>query len=86
MPAARFGANAWHHHTDANQPSAGEGTERDPPDVDVVLERVHLTLDGVFAVTLRVPARRAQIAVPRDELRAALVVEHIDAFAGGGSH
>ena len=74
------GPEVWHDDTDANQPSAGERTERDPAGVDVVLERVHLGLDGVFAVTVRVPGRRAPVAVPRDELCAVLVVEHVDAF------
>jgi hypothetical protein len=82
MPAARSWAEGvWHDDTDANQPSAGERTERDPAVVDVVLERVHLSRDGVFAVTLRIPARRAPVAVPRDELAAVLVVEHVDALA-----
>ena len=45
-----------------------------------MLERVHLVLDGVFAVTVRVPGRRAPVAMPRDELGAVLVVEHVDAF------
>ena len=66
--------------TDTNQPSAGERTERDPAGVEVVLERVHLGLHGVFAVTVRVPGRRAPVAVPRDEFGAVLVVEHVDAF------
>ena len=70
----------WHDDSDADQPSAGERTERDPAGVDVVLERAHLGLDGVFAVTVRVPRRRAPVAVPRDEFGAALVVEHVDAF------
>ena len=74
------GPKVWHDDTDANQPSAGERTERDPAGVDVVLERVHLGLDGVFAVTVRVPGRRAPVAVPRDEFGAVLVVEHVDAF------
>jgi hypothetical protein len=46
------GPKVWHDDTDANQPCAGERTERDPAGVDVVLERVHLGLDGVFAVTV----------------------------------
>jgi hypothetical protein len=71
----------WHHDSDANQLSADEGTERDPALVDVILERVHLGRDGVFAVTVRVPGRRAPVAVPRDELSALLVVEHVDALA-----
>ena len=70
----------WHDDTDASQPFAGECTERDPARVDVVLEHVHLGLDGVFAVTVRVPGRRAPVAVPRDELGAVLVVQHVDAF------
>ena len=93
MPVARNGAltwryascaiagpKVWHDDTDANQPSAGERTERDPAGVDVVLERVQLGLDGVFAVTVRIPGRRAPVAVPRDEFGAVLVVEHVDAF------
>ena len=75
------GPKVWHDDTDANQLSAGERTERDPAVVDVVLERVRLGLDGVFAVTVRVPGRRAPVAVPRDEFGAVLVVEHVDAFA-----
>ena len=74
------GPKVWHDDTDANQPSAGERTERDPAGVDVVLERAHVRLDGVFAVTVRVPGRRVPVAVPRDELGAALLVEHVDAF------
>ena len=42
---------------------------------------MYLGLDRVFAVTVRVPGRRAPVAVPRDELSAMLVVEHVDAFA-----
>jgi hypothetical protein len=92
MPVERHGADVeerqlrdrgpkvWDDDTDANQPSAGERTERDPAGVDVVLERVHLGLDGVFGVTVRVPCRRVPVAVPRDELGAVLVVEHVDAF------
>ena len=74
------GPKVWHDDTDSNQPCAGERTERDPAVVDVVLERVHLGLDRVFAVTVRVPGRRAPVAVPRDELSAMLLVEHADAF------
>ena len=74
------GPKVWHDDTDANQPLAGERTERDPAGVDVVLERLHLALDGVFAVTVRVPGRRAPVAVSRDELGAVLVVAHVDAF------
>ena len=74
------GPKVWHDDNDANQPSAGERTERDPAVIDVVLERLHLGLDGVFAVTVRVPGRRAPVAMPRNELRAMLLVEHVDAF------
>src|SRR5262252_9634299 len=74
------GPKVWHDDTDANQPRAGERTERDPAMVDVVLGRAHPRLDGVFAVTVRVPGRRAPVAVPRHELCAMLVVEHVDAF------
>ena len=70
----------WHDDTDANQPFAGERTERDPAGVDVVLQHVDLGLDGVFAVTVRVPGRRVPVAVPRDELGAVLDVLHVDAF------
>ena len=93
MPVARDGALTWRYAscaipgrrwgTTTPMPTsslAGERTERDPAGVDVVLERVHLGLDGVFAVTVRVPGRRAPVAVPRDELGAVLVVEHVDAF------
>jgi len=69
-----------HDHTNSNEAPAGERTERDPAIVDIVLERAHPGLDGVFAVTVRVPGRRAPVAVPRDELSATLVVEHVDAF------
>ena len=74
------GPEVRHDDTDADQPSAGERTDRDPAGVDVVLERVHLGLDGVLAVTLRVPRRGAPIAAPLDELGAVLVVEHVDAL------
>jgi len=74
------GPKVWHDDTDSNQPPAGERTERDPAVVDVVLELVHLGLDGVFAVIVRVPGPRAPAAVPRDELSAMLVVQHVDAF------
>src|SRR5215472_6348540 len=74
------GPKVWHDDTDANQPPAGERTERDPALIDVILERVHLGLDGVFAVTVRVPGRRTPVAMPRHELSAMLVVEHVDAF------
>ena len=74
------GPKMRHDDSDAYQPSAGDRTECDPTGVDVVLERMHLALDGVFAVTLRVPSRRAPVAAPCDELGAVLVVEHVDAF------
>src|SRR4051812_39780678 len=80
MSAARSRAVGVARRTDSNQPPAGERTERDPAVVDVVLERVHLGLDGVFAVTVRVLGQRAPVAVPRHELSAMLVVEHVDAF------
>ena len=38
------GPQVWHDDTEADQPSAGERTERDPASVDVVLERVHAGL------------------------------------------
>jgi hypothetical protein len=75
------GPKVWHDDTDSNQPTAGERTEHDPAVVDVVLELMHLGLDGVFAVTLHVPGRRAPVAAPRDELSAMLVIEDVDAFA-----
>ncbi len=71
----------WHDDTYANQLVANERTERDPAGVDVVLEHVDLGLDGVLAVTVRVPGQRAPVAVPRDELGAVLDVLHVDAFA-----
>jgi hypothetical protein len=74
------GPKVWHDDTDANQPPTGERTERDPAIVDVALERAHLGLDRVFAVTVRVPGRGAPVAVPRDELRSMLLVEHVDVF------
>src|SRR5947209_14948496 len=49
------GPEMWHNDTDASQPSGGEPTERDPARVDVVLKHVHLGVDRVFAVTIRVP-------------------------------
>ena len=74
------GSKVWHDGTDANQLVAGERTERDPAGVDVVLEHVDLGLDGVLAVTVRVPGQRVPVAVPRDELGAVLVVLHVDVF------
>jgi hypothetical protein len=74
------GPEVRHDDTDANHPSAGERTERDPAGVDVVLERAHLSLDGVLTVTVRIPRRRAPVAVPSDESRAVLVVAHVDAL------
>ena len=74
------GPKVWHDDTDAHQAVVGERTESDAARVDVVLERVHLGLDRVLAVTVRVPGRRVPVAVPRDELGAVLVVEHVDAF------
>jgi len=74
------GPEVWHDDSDANQPSAVERTESDPALVDVILERLHLGFDGMFAVTVRVPGRRAEVAVPRHELCAVLLVEHVDAF------
>ncbi len=74
------GPKVWHDDTDANQPSARDRTDRDPARVDVVLQRVLLGRDGVFAVATRIPGRRVPAAVPRDELGAVLVVEHVDAF------
>jgi hypothetical protein len=65
---------------DANQTSAGERTERDPTGIDLVLDRVHLGIDGVFAMTVRVPGGRGPVAVSRYELGAVLVVEHVDVF------
>jgi hypothetical protein len=76
----------WHDDSDSNQSPAGEGTERDPAVVDVALELVHPGLDGVFAVTVRVPGRRAPVAVPRDELSAMLLIEHVDAFPSVDLH
>src|SRR2546421_279671 len=45
-----------------NQAPADERTERDPAGICVVLDHVLLGLDGVFAVTVRVPARRVPVA------------------------
>ena len=70
----------WHDGADANQLVAGERTERDPAGVDIVLEHVDLGLDGVLAVTVRVPGQRVPVAVPRDELGAVLDVLHVDEF------
>ena len=74
------GPKVWHDDSDADQPPACERTDRDPSAVDVALERQPHGLDGVFAATVRVPRRRAPVAAPRDELGAALVVQHVDAF------
>ena len=85
IPFARHAALTWRNASCAIPgrrcgPSAGQRTERDAAGVDVVLDRAHVGLDGVFALTHRVPARRAEFAMPRDELSAMLVVEHADAF------
>ena len=75
-PAPKVG----HDGADADQLLTDERTERDPAGVDVVLEHVDLGLDGVLAVTIRVPGQRAPAAVPRDELGAVLHVLHVDVF------
>ena len=78
--SAILGRRVWHDDTDAYQSSAGERTERNSGGVEVVLDCVHLGLDGVLAVAIWVPGRRAPVAAPRVELGALLVVEHVDAF------
>jgi hypothetical protein len=45
-----------------------------------VLERVSLCLDGVLAVTVRVPGRRLPVPAPRDEFGPPLLVKEIDAL------
>lgn len=65
------GPEMWHDDTNANQTSAGERIEGDPAVVDVLLVRVQLGLDGVFAVTVQVPPRRAPVVPPRYQLSAA---------------
>jgi hypothetical protein len=74
------GPKVGHNDAYANQTSAGERTERDPTGIHVVLDRVHLSIDGVFATTVRVPGRRGPVAESRYELGAVLVVEHVDVF------
>ena len=41
---------------------------------------MHLGVDGVLTVTVRIPGGRVPLAVPSDEPGALLVVEHLDAF------
>jgi hypothetical protein len=74
------GPEVRHDDTYADHAAVSERTERNPAAVEVVLNLPHLGLDGVLALTVRIPGRRTPLAVACDEPRALLVVEHFDSF------
>ena len=75
------GPQMRHDDADPDQPSVHEGAERHPTRVDVVLEFVPLCFDGVFAVPVCVPGRRAPGPGPLHQLRPTLFVEEIDVLS-----
>jgi hypothetical protein len=70
-----------HDDADPDEPSIHKGAERHPTRVDVALEFVPLCFDGVLAVTVCVPGRRAPISGPLHQLCPTLFVEAIDVLS-----
>src|SRR6476660_4386631 len=70
-----------HDDADPDQPSIHKGAERHPTRVDVALEFVPLCFDGVLAVTVCVPGRRAPVSGPFHQLRPTLFVAEIDVLS-----
>jgi hypothetical protein len=75
------GPQMRHDDADPDQPPVDERTERDPTRVDVALEFVPLCLDGMFAVPIWIPGRRAPVPGPLHQLRPTLLIKEIDVLS-----